>query len=660
MEMTRREFIPSVAALTASALPVAANFSLALETNGWRVTFDLSGRVTSFKNEQVELINPRLTDHSLRILYPGEAVNICDQPARSWRRDSTVIFEYHFSAPHPLQVRLETELLDCGANSVALKQHIVLQVGQAIRKRVMAQLPRPFQLPYEGRKVFLPLKNGIGRIKEIRGLDNEDNYVYELAGTCAIGRSQLLAIPAVYEYSDKTPVRLTHAADVLFTSLLRLPFGEQVGQYQWIYPGEPGLPAGKEERTFYTIAHRGAPEQSIDLFYRTSLAEVKPGPLWLHDVALISYDYLSKNGQGWFRDIQRLSELIAPVDRKKVLFVLHGWYDAVGQYTFDPKRQSLATSWVAFPSARSSTVQALGRDPDEDGMPSMLLTPGYRWPRKSVEALQPVPITQQDMHRRIRFAKERGFRVLLYFADGLNACRSSKDTDKPDRVLVEGGWEGPDTIGHVYAQNPLHGDVRAFYLSYVQALLAEYGKELDGFVWDETNTIASGSPGTVAFPGYASRAMMTLVKEIAASVSQSPNLAFLTSDNIGNFGEVHNAPYCLMAHGTYQDSHCRPEAWPYGLFPNHRNTFWSCNWASVSNLAFMKFGMDNFDTPVSIGNGAFGDDIGVSDMTEAQTKRILALFESRKQRQMEIHWIEEACSGARYGDRVVENRYNML
>lgn len=658
--MTRRQFVPLVAGAAARTLYSEPNDLHSLTTGRGRIVFDSAGRIRSFRHAQTELANPHFATHALHILYPGKGINICDSPVSSRVEGGKICVDHQFTDPYTLSLRCETELLDIGNTAVAIKQRIVLKAEKPIRNRVVVQLPCTFQLPVQTRQVFLPMKFGVGRKKLIRGFDNEDNYVYELAGTCAMGRNQLLAIPMVHEFSDKTQLRLTHVADPLFTSLLRLPFGDYVGQWQWIYPESPGLPATEQERTFHSIAHFGSPDQAIDLFYQTALADVKPGPSWLHDIALIDYDYLSKNGQGWFADIETLTRAVTKKDRAKVALVLHGWYDVLGSYTYDPRSQALAKNWTAFPSARSPQVQTLGLDPDERGIPSMLLTPGYKWNRKAVEVLQPVPFSLNEMHRRIRFAKDRGFRVFIYFADGLNACDDLKAIYSPEKVLLQGGWQGPDTTGRTYVQNPLHPEVRSFYKGYVQALLAEYGPEIDGFVWDETNVVAADSPGSVSMPGYAGRAMMTLVKEIASAVASHPQLAFLTSDCIGNFNETRGAPYALMAHGTYQDTHCRPEAWPYALFPNYRNTFWSCNWASVSNFDFMKFGVEAFDTPVSIGNGSFGDDIGISDMTAAQAQAIVNMFESRKQREMHVRWIDENEPSGRYAERALRNPYNIL
>ncbi|MBV8709782.1 MAG: hypothetical protein JO028_21540, partial [Acidobacteriaceae bacterium] len=110
---------------------------------------------------------------------------------------------------------------------------------------------------------------------------------------------------------------------------------------------------------------------------------------------------------------------------------------------------------------------------------------------------------------------------------------------------------------------------------------------------------------------------------------------------------------------TYQDSHCRPEAWPYGLFPNYRNTLWSCNWAPVTSFELTKYGVETFDTPVAISNGSFGDDIGISEMSPEQVARIMGLFASRKDRRMQINWIEEK-EQMKYKGASLSDAYNIM
>lgn len=65
--------------------------------------------------------------------------------------------------------------------------------------------------------------------------------------------------------------------------------------------------------------------------------------------------------------------------------------------------------------------------------------------------MRPVPMSISDLHHRIRYAKERGFRVGLYYADGANACEGLKNIFDPQKVLHWGGWVGPDTKGKTYA-----------------------------------------------------------------------------------------------------------------------------------------------------------------------------------------------------------------
>src|SRR5208282_2277577 len=252
---------------------------------------------------------------------------------------------------------------------------------------------------------------------------------------------------------------------------------------------------------------------------------------------------------------------------------------------------------------------------------------GIGWPADSIKAMRPVPMSIAEMHRRIRYAKDKGFKVGIYYADGTNACEGVKDIYDPSKVLRWGGWEGPDTVGKVYGQNPLHPEVREFYLRYIQALLEEYGKEVDGFIWDETFVVRNDNTPS-AIPGYPTRAMMTLVKEVTAKVAEfSPQLAFLASDDIGAWPVYDlGAPYCLVAHGTYQDSACTPAGWSYGLFPNYRNVIWSCNWSPLTRFEYSRYAVETFRVPVPISNGAFGDDIGFGDMKAEQKIKILELF----------------------------------
>jgi hypothetical protein len=659
-KLGRREFMGLMGAAVAAVSTPPDGFSgfpgnaaPGLEKNGWRLEATPEGEIVSFTDGTLELLDRRLGGNRPRVVVGGMRQYLCGRPAVSHREGDRLIFRYDFSGHETFSLHYELALMGTSQGLVALSQRVGLQTPTKIRESVNLILPKTVRLPFANRKVFLPMKDGIGRRKPIQGYESDDEYVCEIAGgtKTILGKAQRLAIPLVEEYADQTDLRLAHCADPYFSSYFFLPHGEQPGNFNCLYLGEVGVE--EEKRLVYTAVHRGAEKGAMQAFYETALREVEAGPDWQHQVAMVDYDYLSKNGQGWFRDIDALEKLIAPADRGKVLLALHGWYDLVGQYAFDWRKESFLKNWTAFPSARKPRVQALA-DTVKDAS-------GYVWNKQPVQALRPVPMTLAGMHRRIRYAKDKGFRVGIYFADGSNCCEGAKLTYDPAKVLHWGGWQGPDTTGKVYAQNPLHPEVREFYLKYIQGLLDEYGKEVDGFIWDETFVIGPDALGPEAAPGYASRGMMTLVRAIAATVTRfSPQLAFYSSDCIGLRRSFEQAvPYALVAHGTYQDTACSPVAWPYGLFPNYRNVLWSCNWAPVTRFKYSRYAVETFAIPVPISNGCFGDDIGISDMTEAQRQNILALFNQRKQERMEIGWIEDEPWNVKYQGKNVELKWSL-
>jgi hypothetical protein len=334
---------------------------------------------------------------------------------------------------------------------------------------------------------------------------------------------------------------------------------------------------------------------------------------------MVHYDYLSEKGEGWFRDIDRLTELLDPTDRRKVVLTLHGWYDLLGRYAFDESTGRLERRWLVMP----------GGDRKE--------------------------MTLEEMHRRIVYGKDRGFRVLLYYADGL-AIDSGAPNFHEDRLFrdPEGNprkhhWAGPDTIAQTYIMNPLHPRVQDFFRGYTRALLAEFGKEIDGLSWDETFTTRVGDLSSGTYAGYADRAFMLLCAELREMIKAvHPDLAFLASDDTGlalpqeeggAYWRALPAQNALVFDGTYQDSQCYPSAWQYGLFPNYRNVLWSCNWRPVENFEWSVLGVRAFGAPVPISNG-WGESRGVSRYTEMELKKTMDLFQFRKEHPYRVRWIE--------------------
>jgi hypothetical protein len=138
--------------------------------------------------------------------------------------------------------------------------------------------------------------------------------------------------------------------------------------------------------------------------------------------------------------------------------------------------------------------------------------------------------------------------------------------------------------------------------------------------------------------------MMKLVRDVTRQVddynrAHRRQIALLASDDIGAWGGIRNAPYAVMAHGTYQDSHCRPDAWPFAIFPNYRTAFWSCCWWPVSRWDWVTYGVRQYHVPVSISNG-WGDNLGFAEISPAMQQKVLDLFRWRLQHHTRLHWLD--------------------
>jgi len=523
-------------------------------------------------------------------------------PIRSAAGQNVVQFVYDLK-----ELALEVEIayrLGRGRQSVVLSREVTLRSNSRVPDDLTLSLSLgPVVLPDE---TWLPLKNGTGA-----ALASADAAVYRFAGV-APPTGPSLAIPMVTWPADLPADRCTLMTDPYYSTVFRRD------ALEWTYPKSVGLENDLERRVVSLAFHRGDPDAAISQFYDLALADVPPGPAWLHDIAMVDYDYLSSGGRGWYEDIDALEAALPAADRGRVLLALHGWYDFVGRYTFDPGTGRLDPRWTAFSN--------------------------YPNVKKDFPASVPVAMSLEDMHKRIRYATSRGFRVALYFGDGMSAGDGLAGIFQPDRVLYWGGWIGPDTKGKTYCQNPLHPAVRSFFLQYLEALLREYGPDLDAFVWDETFHVDTGSLGSEKARGYADRAMMRLVRDLTAEVHaynsrSGRSLAFLASDCIGVNKWIAKPPYALVADGTYQDTHCDPEAWSYGLFPNYRNALWSCNWEPVTHFDFTEFGVREYQAAVAISNG-WGDYTGFAKMSPKMKKKVLDLFNWRKQTRTRLRWFE--------------------
>ena len=257
--------------------------------------------------------------------------------------------------------------------------------------------------------------------------------------------------------SPATPpaLQLSVAADPYCGSYLQAQVAAAATQVavRTTYPGSV-VPVRSERRTLALEFNRDGTDGILRNFYRT-IPEIRPGAQWLQGVHLVYYDYLSQKGEGWFKDLKFLADRIPAAQRGGVAVCLHGWYDYFQHYAYDHKSGKLLNEWTAFPGTFK------------------------------------VPMSLTDMHRRLKFAKDLGFRVLLYFCDGTNSDEGAPDFNR-DYVLKDKagktfpGWKGPDSLGQPWMMDPSVPGLRDWYRGYLKALLEEYARDIDGLVWAET------------------------------------------------------------------------------------------------------------------------------------------------------------------------------
>lgn len=639
MELSRRALLGGLGAAALAGAGLPAQSGRIRQAGSAQLTLASSGGIQGLRFDDAELVASGLGDGCPELVIGGVRLR-CDAPASERQTATGIAFEYRFTQPLPVVVTYDVGLRPLSGKTAVLTQKVSFEVQRDYTDRIELRVPRNLRLPAAQRRDFAPTREGVVRRSEIPER-SASAYEYKMAGDGAADGAPRLGMPLLGEYADATTVRLTACSEPAFTTTFRNASASEPGLFGWTHT-IGGRRGERIERTFHSIVGRLAERDAVLSIYDTALADVRPGPTWLRDVTLVHYDYLSENGRGWYADIDALCQWFPPEARHRVVVTLHGWFDFVGRYAFDPVRKALDKRWVAFPHAAHPDFIAHATGP-------MSKTAKFWGWRKTLANLRPVEMSLDDMRRRIKYAKDRGIRCVLYFGDGVNSGDGLTGIHDPSKVLAWGGWIGPETSGRTYSQNPLHPGVRAFYTDYLRAILTEFG-QLDGLVWDETFHVKAGQLGVDPYPGYADAAMMSLVAELREITERhNPHMAFLSSDCLDR---THDAPYAFVAHGTYQDTMSNLLDWQYGVLPNLRGTLWSCNWYHQSTWDRIEKSVETYGLPVAVSNG-FGDNLGPSEMNVEQAQRALKLIRDLGDRSLELTWIEASDAGKTYKGRPV-------
>jgi hypothetical protein len=396
---------------------------------------------------------------------------------------------------------------------------------------------------------------------------------------------------------------------------------------RWTYDRRAGR--HDESRQLFALETPRGCEQALDAWFAAALPGRDPAPTWLHQIALQDFDFLSKDGRGWFADVEAATAFIDKEDRSRALFALHGWYDRIGRYCFDAERRQLDKRWTAMPHmGKGFPAEVDLFDPDD------ILDPPASYRFRNVDRYRPVEMSWDEVRARLGYARNAGFRTATYLLCGLMdagelAASVADGTGLPQDTRL---WTGPDHIGPSYLRNPLHPDVRSWALSYTEALLDRIGDLTDALVMDESYFVGYDFIGPPSRPGYAAAAQASLIRELTQLCHRyREDLAFLTADQLGTHSFAHLAyPYALYADGIYHDAWCTPQSHAASRFPTWRRVVWSCNWAPRTNRRQMAWAVRAFGAPIAVSNGVWGDDCGLADMPPDVLGEIEELWEYRR------------------------------
>lgn len=381
----------------------------------------------------------------------------------------------------------------------------------------------------------------------------------------------------------------------------------------WEYRAEAGI--HQDESRIIFLKKVNSLTSALDEWFLYALPDVPKGPEWIHEIALQNFDYFSKNGEGWYRDIDAFKKISKQEDRQKAVFTLHGWYDVIGRYCYDEKKKKLDDQWTIFPQIHHPLmIERSSRGKIEPHIIGVPFPHGFR----SMQDYRPVEMDWKGIRHRLEYAKNQGLRTCLYIFTGMESVGNRKTAVDSGIALDlhDSVWAGPDLVSDTFVRNPLHPDNIEFFTSVLKALLEKVGDLVDMLMFDEMYYVGYGSMGPKACPGYADRGLMRLTKKLTQIAHDyRPDMALMCNDIIG-LADNRAFPYSLFCDGAYHDTSMFYLSWYRNRFTQWRNTVWSCNWFPITNIEWTKHAVLTHGVPVAISNGCFGDDVGLGELEE--------------------------------------------
>lgn len=522
--------------------------------------------------------------------------------------DEKAILNYSVTLPGNYSKVTCTYQVECQLQENAKKDLLICETKLRFSEPVKMTFSTDQRFSMHGKPVktlTIPERLGIVRTHDINGAPE----AYFDIGR-AVGRDDTqLALPAIGVNFKKYSLGI--AADpYIGTEFIPSMIGEGKEEYTQLslvsrYYGSL-VPVQSEDKTTTLEFHREGIDGTLNNFYN-AIPDIKSGPDWIHDIQLTFYEYISDTGATFKTDLDELAKRIPEEYRKHVLVCVHGYYDYLGRYSYNHKTKTFDDEWDAYDNDKKH-----------------------------------LPMTKEKLHDLLRLVKSYGFRCAIYYSDALAYDGLNPDLNKDWLLMDETGkparwwyWQRrPDKHDKEenYVMDPSNPEVQEWFMDYTKAYMREFGKDLDAMIWDETHCIKQGQLAkTPRGMVHIDRELMKLVAEVTREVqngwSTNPDFALLLSDNVMMHGAKH-IPFCLVSHGTWQDSTCNPKAWAPGMIPNFRNCLMSCNWFPVRNRSFNRIAVEDFGLPQGLTNG-WGDNLGPSEMPEEVISEVIDNFLKR-------------------------------
>ena len=262
---------------------------------------------------------------------------------------SSLTLTWQTDRPAPLELTMSISLTTVN-EGVAIERRVTT-TGERLDHPIAIQLPLLIDASEPDERRWVPRDDGVRAVVD-PGSWFKSDWVFWVGGPLRRAGAGRLGIPMISSEWTGSGWTSMWCADPCFSTRFAYPGAgpaKRRGGFTWALDGQLGSVAHRH--TVFDCLIPGGDDVAVDTFHRTAIADVPPGPAWLHDIAMVGIDFLSVGGQGWFDEVDALAAALNPDERARVALCIDGWIDSVGSNGFDHKANRMRTEWNAFAAA---------------------------------------------------------------------------------------------------------------------------------------------------------------------------------------------------------------------------------------------------------------------------------------------------------------------